>query len=316
MQIRTDNNMNAQDHNWEDLRLVLAIAQGHGLSGASRILSLHHATILRRLNSFEARMGVILFQRGARGYEPTEVGEELASVALSINQNVEEAYRQLAGEDLRLSGNIRFVTSDFIGQTLLPPVLTRFRQTHSSIDIEVSISPKFASLTKRDADVAFRAANEPPDDLVGKRIAVLGYGLYAHRNLLAGQDYKAQLEQLDWVGDDHTIAHVSTNQWRLREFPNACVRTRFDSLLGKFAAIQTGMGIGFLPHFLALSDNNLVCLKSRPENWTLDLWLLTHPDLNKMNRIKAFLSCAEEVLTDFDLSNITENSAPPVFFER
>lgn len=304
--------MNVQDHNWEDLRLVLAITQGRGLSGASRILSLHHATILRRLNSFEARMGVILFQRGARGYEPTEVGEELARVALSIDQNVEDAYRQLAGQDLRLSGNIRFVTSDFIAQTLLPPVLERFRKTHSSIDIEVSISPKFASLTKRDADVAFRAANEPPDDLVGKQIAVLGYGIYAHRSVVSLQNQNTGLEQLDWVGDDHTIAHVTTNQWRLREFPNARVRTRFDSLIGKLGAIQSGMGIGFLPHFVTLNDDNLICLKSRPEKWTLDLWLLTHPDLAQMNRIKAFLSCAEEVLTHFDLSSVSENSAPLV----
>ncbi len=255
-------------------------------------------------------MGVILFQRGARGYEPTEVGEELARVALAIDQNVENAYRQLAGQDLRLSGNIRFVTSDFIAQTLLPPVLTRFRQIHSSIDIEVSISPKFASLTKRDADVAFRAANEPPDDLVGKQIAVLGYGIYASHSIISQQDHKVGLEQFDWVGDDHTIAHVTTNQWRLREFPNARVRTRFDSLLGKLGAIQSGMGIGFLPHFLTLNDDNLICLQSRPEKWVLDLWLLTHPDLSKMNRIKAFLSCAEEVLNKFDLTNITENSKP------
>ena len=310
MRKRTDVTMNSQNHNWEDLRLVLAIAQGNGLSGASRILSVHHATILRRLNSFEARMGVILFQRGARGYEPTEEGEELARVALAIDQNVENAYRQLAGRDLRLSGNIRFVTSDFIGQTLLPPVLTRFRQIHSSIDIEVSISPKFASLTKRDADVAFRAANEPPDDLVGKKIAVLGYGIYANRSIVSQQDHKAGLEQFDWVGDDHTIAHVTTNQWRLSEFPNARVPTRFDSLLGKLGAIQSGMGVGFLPHFLTLNDENLICLQSRPEKWTLDLWLLTHSDLSKMNRIRAFLNCAEEVLKKFDLTSITETSKP------
>ncbi len=255
-------------------------------------------------------MGVILFQRGARGYEPTEVGEELSRVALSIEQDVEDAYRQLAGQDLRLSGTIRFVTSDFIAQTLLPPVLKQFRQTHSSIDIEVLISPKFASLTKRDGDVAFRAANEPPDDLVGKQIAVLGYGLYAHRSILPKKNKHNALTQLDWVGDDHTISHVLSNQWRLQEFPNARVGTRFDSLAGKLAAIRSGMGIGFLPHYLTLDDENLICLKSNPKKWTLELWLLTHPDLSRMNRIKVFLSCAEDVLNRFDLSNVSENSSP------
>ncbi|MFK7762603.1 MAG: LysR family transcriptional regulator [Roseobacter sp.] len=302
--------MNAQDHNWEDLRLVLAITQGQGLSGASRILSLHHATILRRLNAFEKRMGVVLFHRGARGYEPTEVGEELGRMALAIDQDVEDAYRRLAGQDLRLSGTIRLATSDFIAQSLLLPVLRRFRQRQPSIEIEVSISPQFASLTKRDADVAFRAANTPPDNLVGRKVAKLGYGVYVHETLLDRFGAHVGLEQLDWVGDDHSISHVTTNQWRTREFPNARVRTRFDSLIGKLGAIRNGLGIGFLPHFLAVSDPNLVCLKSRPEKWTLDLWLLTHPDLRQMNRIKSFVRCAEEVLDQIKLSQIDENAPP------
>ncbi len=302
--------MNAQDHNWEDLRLVLAITQGQGLSGASRILSLHHATILRRLNTFEKRMGVVLFHRGARGYEPTEVGEELGRMALAIDQDVENAYRRLAGQDLRLSGTIRLTTSDFLAQSLLLPVLRRFRERQPSIELEVSISPKFASLTKRDADVALRAAAKPPNNLVGQKIAKLGYGVYAHQSLLGQIGDHTGLEQLDWIGDDHSISHVTTNQWRMREFPNARVRTRFDSLIGKFGAVRAGMGVGFLPHFLALSDPALVCLQSRPQKWTLDLWLLTHPDLRQMNRIKSFTRCALDVLNDLDLSQVTEKSEP------
>lgn len=313
MQNSTDENMNAQDHNWEDLRLILAITQGRGLSGASRILRLHHATVLRRLNTFEQRMGVVLFDRGPRGYEPTEVGEELARMALTIDQDVEDAYRSLAGQDLRLSGTVRLATSDFIAQTLLLPVLSQFRTDQPSIEIEVAISPQFASLTKRDADVAFRAANEKSDNLVGEKIAILGYGIYAHQTLLDRHGKNTGIEQLDWVGDDHSISHVTTNQWRLREFPNARARTRYDSLIGKFGAIRAGMGIGFLPHFLAGTVPELICLQARPEKWALDLWLLTHADLRQMNRIKAFLRCTKEIVGRLDLSNIDETS-PPLSF--
>ncbi|MEP5758788.1 MAG: LysR family transcriptional regulator [Litoreibacter sp.] len=302
--------MNAQDHSWEDLRLILAIAQGRGLSGASRILQLHHATVLRRLNIFETRMGVVLFHRGPRGYEATDVGDELARMALSIDQSVEEAYRRLAGQDLRLSGTVRLATSDFIAQSLLYPVLRRFRIRQPSIELEVSISPKFASLTKRDADVAFRAASAPPDNLVGHKIANLKYGLYGHSEFLKNNSDNMGVEQLDWIGDDHTITHVTANKWRLQEFPNARVRNRYDSLIGKFGAIKNQMGIGFLPHFLAGTEPDLVCMQSEPTKWNLDLWLLTHPDLQQMNRIKAFVKCAQDVLSQFNLSEVDEKSAP------
>lgn len=305
--------MTAQDHNWEDLRLILAITQGRGLSGASRILGLHHATVLRRLNLFEARMGVVLFHRGARGYEPTDTGDELARMAQAIDQSVQDTYRRLAGQDLRLSGTVRLATSDFIAQSLLNPVLRKFHKRHPSIEFEVSISPQMASLTKRDADVAFRAANTPPDNLVGSKIAELKYGVYGHAAFLGPQADTDDLQRLAWVGDDQSIAHVATNTWRTRDFPNARAPHRYDSLLGKFSAIKNQMGIGFLPHFLARTHPDLVCLRSNPTQWTLDLWLLTHPDLQHMNRIKAFMKCSHEVLSQLNLSDVDEHSAPLAF---
>lgn len=309
MHLRTEGSMNIPHHSWEDLRLVLAIAQGHGLSGASRLLGLHHATILRRLNSFEHRNGVVLFNRAARGYEPTHLGEELAHMASIIEQDVEEAYRRLAGQDLRLSGTIRFATSDYIAQTLLSAMLSNFRKQHPSIEIEVAISPQFASLTKRDADVAIRATNERIESLTGKRISFIRYGIYGHKSLLE-EEGNLGLEQLDWVGVDHTLAHVSTNQWRLSAYPNAQVRTRFDSLIGIFNAISVGMGVGFLPHFMANRDKDLICLASGDETWKLDLWLLVHPDLRHMNRIKVFMQSAERLLNEYNLAEIDEHSPP------
>lgn len=300
--------MNLQDHKWEDLRLVLAITQGRGLSGASRILAIHHATILRRLNSFEARMGVVLFERSARGYTPTEVGEELASMALSIEKGVEDAYRKLESHDVRVSRTIRVATSDFIAQSLLPPVLKQFREEHDSIDLEILISPKVANLAQRDADVAIRAVNDVPENLVGEKIAELQYGLYAHHSLLTRSGAPPQLTQFDWVGDDHTISHVSTNRWHLSDYPQARITTRYDSLLGKMEGIRAAMGIGFLPHFLARKDKALVCLKTQPEKWSIDLWLLTHADLYNIYQIRKFMKCAEDTLSDCELSCINEAS--------
>lgn len=296
------------DHNWEDLRLVRAIVAGRGLSGAARLLGLHHATVLRRLNAFEYRMGIVLFDRQPSGYTPTETGEELARIAEAIEQEVEGAYRKLAGLDLRLSGTIRLATSDFLAQTLLVPILRVFRARFPSIEIETVISPQFASLTKRDADVALRAANTLPEHLVGKKITTLGYGLYGHEDLV--QECRGiGPEQLDWVGDDQTIAGVTTNLWRQRSFPNARVKLRYDSLIGKFSAIRSGLGVGFLPHFLGVSTPGLVCVETEPEAWRLDLWILTHPDLTRMTRVQAFMNMAEQALSAMRLGEVNAESS-------
>lgn len=294
--------MNAHDESWEDLRLVLAIVRGKGLSGASRLLGVHHATVLRRLESFEKRAGVALFHRVRQGYEPTDVGEELARRAEMIEEDVLGAYRQLAGQDLRLSGTIRCATSDYIAQSLLPPALRLFRKRYPDIEIEVSMSPHFASLTRRDADVAIRAANDIPHPLVGDAVAQIGFGLYGSKAYLNGQAGDPDPEELDWIGVDDSLAHVSTNQWRVRDFPKSNPRTKFGSLLGIHAAVKNALGVGFLPHYLAATDPELARVRTEKGDWSLGLWLLTHPDLRHMYRVRAFFKCFAEATAERDLA--------------
>lgn len=60
---------------WNDFALVLSIAGNGSLSGASRALGISHATVFRRLNDIEKRIGVALCERSRAGYAPTLAGE-------------------------------------------------------------------------------------------------------------------------------------------------------------------------------------------------------------------------------------------------
>src|SRR5690606_22822805 len=44
--------------NWDDLRFLLAVAEEGSVSGAARRLGVNHATVLRRIASYEATAGV------------------------------------------------------------------------------------------------------------------------------------------------------------------------------------------------------------------------------------------------------------------
>ncbi|WP_372972618.1 LysR family transcriptional regulator [Marinobacter sp.] len=71
-----DNNvcMNEQRVRWDDLQIVLAIAETGSLSGAGRRLRTSHATVYRRLADMEQRLGVALFHRTRSGYVQTTAG--------------------------------------------------------------------------------------------------------------------------------------------------------------------------------------------------------------------------------------------------
>lgn len=295
--------MSAQEKSWEDLRLVLAIARGQGLSGASRILGCHHATVLRRLDSLEHRSGVVLFDRAASGYQPTNSGEELARLAEVIEQDVLSAYRKLEGNDLRLSGSIRCATTDYMASTVLPTVIRQFHQQYPDIEIEVSVSSHLASLTKRDADVAIRITNHKPVTLFGTCVSQIGFGVYSHADYVGALEHELDLEDLDWIDADNSMGRDTMYRWRIDAFPGSNARVCYDSMMGRLGAVRAGLGIGFLPHYLARSIPDLVCLKSDPDTWCLGLWLLSHSDLKHMYRIKAFLGVAQQALSGMRLTS-------------
>ena len=48
---------------WDDLRYFLGIARAGSLAGAAIALGVNHSTVFRRIQAFEARLGVRLFDR-------------------------------------------------------------------------------------------------------------------------------------------------------------------------------------------------------------------------------------------------------------
>ena len=58
--------------NWDEVRTAYQVARLGTVSGAAEVLGVHHATVIRHIDSLEKRLGTKLFQRHPRGYTPTE----------------------------------------------------------------------------------------------------------------------------------------------------------------------------------------------------------------------------------------------------
>ena len=96
---------------WSDLRTVLAIVRGGGLSGAARDLGTKHSTVFRRLEAIETRLGVKEFERGRAGYRPSAHGDVIADAARAMEEAALAAERRVQGADARMTGTSRIATS-------------------------------------------------------------------------------------------------------------------------------------------------------------------------------------------------------------
>ena len=169
--------MQISDHTG-DLRTVLAIARYGSLAGAARYLQVNHSTVFRRLGAIENRLGVRLFDRQDGAYAPTAAGEDLLRTAERVESEVEALERRLSGQDARLTGSLRLTAPDDIAEVLLIPLLAEFRGRYPDITLELVIENRMLSLTRREADIALRPTQEPPETLFGRRVAALAATVY------------------------------------------------------------------------------------------------------------------------------------------
>jgi DNA-binding transcriptional LysR family regulator len=147
--------------NWDEVRTAYQVARMGTVSGAAEVLGVHHATVIRHIDAIEARLGVKLFQRHARGYTPTEAGQDLLRVA----QTTDDQFSQLAG---RLKGQGDEVTGELVVTSLssmshlLVPVLTEFQKMHPGLIIRYLTGERLFRLEYGEAHVALRAGVRPP----------------------------------------------------------------------------------------------------------------------------------------------------------
>ncbi|MGD2173697.1 MAG: LysR family transcriptional regulator [Gammaproteobacteria bacterium] len=289
-----------QKQDWNDLRYFLALSRHRTMAAAARALGVNQTTVFRRLNAMEDRLGVRLFERLPNGYLPTGAGESLLPAAERVEEEVTAAEIRLAGEDLRPSGTIRLTTTEDLMVAFLQPHIAGFRREYPQIRLEVVVGNLLFDITRREADIAIRPTDRPPEHLVGRNLgaigwAVYGSGAYLRRNGAPGSP--AQLAGHAIVTADQALAAIDASRWIMRHAGEQDVVFRSDSLLVQLGAVREGMGLAILPCFLADSDRRLerVLEPVKPAD-TGGCWILTHPQLRNVARVRAFMNYIAEVV--------------------
>lgn len=274
---------------WDDLRYVLAVSRAGGLNGAARSLGVNPSSVYRRLEGLEARLEVRLFERLRTGYRLTPGGEAIAEAAERMEREALDVERRVQGTDVRLEGHLRMSTSEAFAQHLLPRYLAEFRDTYPGLTLDVGVTNQVVDLSRRDADVVIRATSAPPEHLVGRKTGRIAFASYASRNYLERAGRGRPLIEYDWIGFDGQMLRVKQAQWLAANVPETRIRLRYDSFAGVSAAILGDLGCGALPCFACDGHPELVRLPDTHTETDLYVWVLTHPDLRRSARVRAFL---------------------------
>ncbi|MCS0495360.1 LysR family transcriptional regulator [Ancylobacter mangrovi] len=276
---------------WDDFRLIKAVADAKGLPAAAAQIGVNHSTVFRRLKQIEESLGAILFERHRTGYALTPAGEELVALANRLDEEITAVGRKLAGREPAPSGELRVTVPDSLLIHLLVPILAGFRERYPEVRLDIVLSNQALNLSKRDADVAIRATDHPPENLVGRRVARIAWALYGRAEDFPepGEVTQEQLDARNWVSLGDSLGSLKAVKFVQEHVAPERVGYKINSVLGLAEAVEAGIGIGHIPCLIGDSRPSLVRLGPPDDDYAADLWLLTHPDLRHSPRVRAFL---------------------------
>lgn len=263
---------------WDDLRYFLAVARSGSLSGAARELGVNHSTVLRRIQAYEERQGVRLFERLPTGYALTQAAENIYAEALEIEDRVRAIDRELFGGDARLQGRLCLTLYHGMAPLLLAH-LPEFRRRYPEIELELLVTTEVRDLAAREADIAVRGTPSPPEHLIGHKVADFQHGIYTSPAYEARGP--AVAEVVLWRDE------LTPPAWMAQHCPDARVALRVDDVEAMALAVREGLGRARLPCWVADREPGLLRLPVTLRPGGYGFWILQHADLRTSARVRA-----------------------------
>ena len=271
---------------WDDIRHFLEVVRSGSATQAAVRLRINHTTVYRRISALEDRLGKKLFERSNNGWVITPVGERIVAYAESMAEEACNIERQILADSHELSGLLRVTAADHCSDRLVMPVIRKFVERYPEVSLEVIATADELDLAAREADIALRGTDKPPPNLVGKRIARIGFAVYGTEALLeraTGDPAAEDLPCITWVGDGRSLP-----PWIEKSFPNTRRVYRTTSMAVMVAMAREGIGIAQIACVLGDPVPDLHRVPARHVEPGPDLWVLSHVDLRTTARVRIF----------------------------
>lgn len=288
--------------NWDDLRLLLLIAQEGTLRGAARKAGVSPATMARRLDELEEAVGQKLVERFQGGCIPTAYGSDIFALAGQMGEIALEVERTRdQGNAHAASGVVRINTDEWLSY-FLTTRFARFHDAYPNVEVEIVTSHRPYNLARREADIAIRPYRPEQLDLVTRQLGTLSFGLYCSRDVATR--HAAALASRDWaklpfVGFDEPRSEFQSDRW-LRALPGAPAPwMRCSYGLGILDGVAHGAGLGVLATFLAGDAQDLVAAIPHIPELDQDIWLSMHSGLRTSARVRAVVDFMGQVFSEY-----------------
>jgi DNA-binding transcriptional LysR family regulator len=242
---------------YEGMALFIKIVEYGSLSATDRALNLPKATLSRRLNALERRLGTTLVHRNTRSLTLTDAGRVYFERCLPIIAEAEAAEAEMRSRMAIPSGLVRLTATVSFGQYLLAPLVFAFLDRYPAVRMELEFTDRRVSLIEEGFDLAVRMGALEDSELRARRLMRVERFVVATPQYLEHSGTPTTPEELR----SHRCLIVSDqpNQWRFigsQGEVSVSVPWRL-AAHGTFTireAVLAHQGIALLPEYLLQQD--------------------------------------------------------------
>ena len=280
---------------WDKLRIFHAVAEAGSFTHAGDVLNLSQSAVSRQISALEEALQVPLFHRHARGLILTEPGE-------AMNRTVREVFAKLAMTEALLTeskekaaGRLKVTTTTGFGSMWLTPRLPAFLRTNPDVSITLILEDGDLDLGMREADVAIRMHPPRQPDLVQRHLADIHMPACASPAYLEAAGTPSGLDELD----EHKLVLFGSYQppapdinWLATAGKVNGQKRSSTFEVNNFAAmadaIEAGLGIGSLPHYIVNERPGLKKILSQVKSPVIEAYFVYPEELRTSKRVAVF----------------------------
>lgn len=235
------------------LQTFLVVAEEGSFTKAADVLDVSKGLVSRHVCNLEKTLNAKLFHRTTRQIALTEVGKELFTKAKQIQLLASEAEIRVKDITQEFSGDLKVTAPFEFGRALCHHVIPSFTRQHPQINLILDFGPIRKEIVSGDFDVAFRAYEELPNDVVGKELG------YIRNVLVCSKDYdfKNEIKVIKDLHNSTFILNGQNERWNQLELVNGDKKyqievggnLRSNTYSSILSLAEKGLGVACLPYY-------------------------------------------------------------------
>lgn len=257
-------------HELSAISIFVTVVEAGSFVKAAEQLHLTRSAISKNIARLEEQLGVVLFKRTTRSLSMTDEGALFYEHSCRALSEIQNAAALLDQGKINATGRLRMSVPVLFGQVFAAPLMVKFAQQHTDLQLEISFNDRTVDLVEEGFDLCIRIGTLPDTtQLVAKPIGEHRMLLCASPNYL-NENEAVPLEHIEDLDIHTTIADPHFGQikkWQLQKENSEplFLKPKAKLLLNDLQAIKNaalaGAGIAWLPDWLIqneLQDGTLV----------------------------------------------------------